>query len=139
MLAIDAINSEVVKDYIFIQNSQDLNKLEEYTKKISDLEKQTDEKLKLLNAKIEELFKYSEEITKAEEKAYEEKLKQEEIKKKLEENTGKISGVGGKDIMVTRNIQEIEAMEKAKENEDIPVLDLAVSNQVELLPNQMLL
>ena len=125
LLAIDAINSEVVKDYIFIQNSQDLNKLEEYTKKISDLEKQTDEKLKLLNAKIEELFKYSEEITKAEEKAHEERLKQEEIKKKLEENTGKISGVGGKDIMVTRNIQEIEAMEKAKENEDIPVLDFS--------------
>ena len=125
LLAIDAINSQVVKDYIFMQNSQDLAQLEDYAKKIADLEKQTEEDLEQLNEKIDELFKYSEEITKAEEKAYEEKLKQEEIKKKLEENTGKISGVGGKDIMVTRNIQEIEAMEKAKENEDIPVLDFS--------------
>lgn len=125
LLAIDAINSQVVKDYIFIQNSQDLEQLENYADKISDLEKQTEEDLKQLNDKIDELFKYSEEITKAEEKAHEERLKQEEIKKKLEENTGKISRVGGKDIMVTRNIQEIEAMEKAKENEDIPVLDFS--------------
>lgn len=125
LLAIDAVNSQVVKDYIFIQNSQDLAQLEAYAGKIADFEKQTNADLKLLNEKIDELFKYSEDVTKAEEKAYAEKLKQEEIKKKLEENTGKISGVGGKDIMVTRNIQEIEAMEKAKKDEAIPVLDFS--------------
>lgn len=125
LLAIDAVNSQVVKDYIFIQNSQNLTQLEDYAKKIEAFEKQTEDELKKLNEKIDELFKYSEEVTKAEEKAYEEKLKQEEIRKKLEENTGKISGASGKDIMVTRNIQEIEAMEKAKENEDIPVLDFS--------------
>lgn len=125
LLALDAINSQAVKDYIFMQNSHDLKQLEDYVGKISDMEKKSVQELKLLNEKIDELFKYSEEITKKEENAYAEKLKQEEIKKKLEENTGKISGASGKDITVTRNIQEIEALEKAKENEEIPVLDFS--------------
>lgn len=125
LLALDAVNSQVVKDYIFMQNSHELEQLEDYAAQIAGLEKQSEENLKALNEKIEALFKYSEEITAAEEKAYEEKLKQEEIKKKLEENTGKISGARGEDIMVTRDIEEIEKMEAAKMKEDIPVLDFS--------------
>lgn len=125
LLALDAVNTQVVKDYIFMQNSHDLGQLEDYAAKIAGLEVQSAEDLKLLNEKIEALFKYSEEITSAEEKAYDEKLKQEEIKKKLEENTGKISGARGEDITVTRDIEEIEKMEAAKMKEDIPVLDFS--------------
>ena len=125
LLALDAINTQVVKDYIFMQNSHDLQQLEDYASKIAGLEKEAAEDLKLLNEKIDELFAYSEELTVAEEKAYAEKLKQEEIKKKLEENTGKISGARGEDITVTRGIEEIEKMEAAKMKEDIPVLDFS--------------
>ena len=125
LLALDAVNTQVVKDYIFMQNSHDLGQLEDYAAKIAGLEVQSAEDLKLLNEKIEALFKYSEEITSAEEKAYDEKLKQEEIKKKLEENTGKISGARGEDITVTRDIRQSQNIEAAKKKEHIPVFDVS--------------
>lgn len=125
LLALDAVNTQVVKDYIFVQNGHDLAQLEAYAGKISQLVTQSQEELNALNAKIEELFVYADEVTKKEEDAYEERLKQEEIKRKLEENTGKISGAKGNDITVTRNLAEIEKMEEAKAKEDIPVLDFS--------------
>lgn len=125
LLALDAINTQVVKDYIYMQNSHNLKQLEEYAAKIATLDTQSAADLEVLNRRIEELFEYSEALTEAEEKAYDERMKQEEIKKKLEENTGKISAAGGKDITVIRDIEEIEKMEAAKEKEDIPVLDFS--------------
>lgn len=123
LLALDAINSQIVKDYIFIQNSGNVVELEEYAGKIKGLLEQAAKDSEALNEDIAKLFAHAETLTAAEEKAYADKLKEEEIKKKLEENTGKISGAKGGDITVMRDISEIQKMEEAKKKEDIPVLD----------------
>lgn len=123
LLALDAINSQIVKDYIFIQNTKNVKELEDYAGKIAEFQESALKTTKALNDNINELFNYAEALTSAEEKAYEEKLKDEEIKKKLAENTGKISGAKGNDITVVRNIKDIRKLEADKAKEDMPVLD----------------
>lgn len=123
LLGLDAINTQIVKDYIFIQNSANVDELEEYAIKIKQLREDATKHSEALDADIAKLFEHAEKITADEEKAYQDKLKEEEIKKKLEENTGKISGAKGGDVTVVRDINEIQKMEEAKKKEDIPVLD----------------
>ncbi|MGN0914541.1 MAG: AsmA family protein [Alphaproteobacteria bacterium] len=125
LLSIDTINNEVVKDYIFIQNTQDKQRLEEYAARTKELLAKAEIDIKDLDSSIENLFAYTEERVAAEEKIYQDKLKAEEIKRKLEENVGKISGAKGQTKTVVRDIEEIEKSEEAREKEKVKVLDFS--------------
>lgn len=125
LLSIDTINNEVVKDYIFIQNSQDKARLEAYADKTKELLAKAEVDIKDLDSSIENLFAYVEERVAAEEKIYQDRLKAEEIKRKLEENVGKISGAKGQTKTVVRDIEEIEKSEEALEKEKVKVLDFS--------------
>ena len=122
-LALDAVNTQLVKDYIIIQNSNDIVRLEEYTGIIKEMLEKSLREEAGMEENVSRLMEHAEMLTAKEEAAYAQKLKEEEIKKKLEENTGKISGAQGQSVTITRDIEEIEKMEAAKEREELPVLD----------------
>lgn len=125
LLAIDAINSQVVKDYIFIQNTADRAKLEDYATQIKELHAKAEDETAALDKDITALLTYAEEKVALEEKIYQDRLKAEEIKRKLEENVGAIVGAKGKTKTVVRDLEDIEKSEEALEKEDVKVLDFS--------------
>lgn len=125
-LNLDAINGRIKKNYIFIQNTTDLEKLERYAEDIKALEIKGIKNLQDMSASIKAYIDYVEGRVNDEENAYEEKLRQAEIQKKLEENTGTIS-VAGKEkvIKVVRDIEDIEKAEEDMKKEAVRILDFS--------------
>ncbi|MDR1026603.1 MAG: AsmA family protein [Lactobacillus sp.] len=125
-LAIDAINTDVKNNFVFIQKAQALPILEDYAAGIKEKSEKAKQSLEDLNKYIANLFEYMEQVVSVEENDYKEKLREEEVKKKVEENIGTISVHGtGKKITVVRDIEEIEKAEEALKKEEVKVLDFS--------------
>lgn len=129
LLAIDAINTKIVKDYVGMQNISDWAKLEEYRTQIQEFEKKSQQDIVLMDEDITNLLNYAKEKAAAEEKIYNDTIKAAEIKRKLEENIGKISGAKGQTKTVVRDLEEIEKSEEALEKEQVKVLDFTERNE----------
>ncbi len=126
LLTLDRINAKVMKDYIFMQNTSDWVKLEEFATDVKNMLDKSVKEQEVLYADIDALLKYMEQKVTSEENVFYNRRAEEEQQKKIEENTGKISVVSkAKEITVTRDIEEIEKVEEEIEGEKLPVLDFS--------------
>lgn len=125
VLLIDAMNSDVAKDHLSLQNITDVDELEMYFRRFDKSYSNAGKQMDIIEKNIAEFNRYAEENIAAAEKAYADKIKAEAIRQKLKENTGQISTATGKTVTVGRDLSEIEKSEDALKNEDVRVLDFS--------------
>ena len=125
ILEIDSIYAKVAKDYIFVQNSNDMEKIEEYLLVTGEALGTSDVVMKDLVLATEKLFGYLDEVLMKEDADYQKKKYDEELQRKIEENTGKIQTSTGKSKIVVRDVEEIISLEEEIKEENIRVLDFS--------------
>ncbi len=122
----EAFNGLLEQKYAAQQNSTDADEWEAYYVEMAPQNQAALDNLKAAEDALQKYLEYASAKTENEKTVYNNKIREEEVKKKLEKNTGVISiKKTGKNVVVTRDIDEIEKAEEMKANEDVPILDFS--------------
>ena len=126
---IDEMQSEIVRDNIILQNTNDIEQLEDFAEKFQQIEQQTSDILASMEKTAADMLIYVEDKITHEEAAYIKMLQEQKDKQMMQENTGQISTAGGKTMTVGRDLEDIQKAEEAVKNKKIRVLDFSITTE----------
>lgn len=122
---LDSQNSKASKEYLKIQNLNDVKELQKYSSDIDVVIEKYSADKEELGSVIKTILEDLEELVSKKEEDYDKVFEVEDVKAKVEDSIGSISTSTGKNITIKKDAEEIKRLENERGDEVIRVLDFS--------------